>query len=480
MSMLKPIDRKDIMTDEKFIIAEIKRFYASDQYRTMVQGLDYFLGNHDILKRKRTVIGDDGDLIEVENLPNNRLVDNQYRKMVKQKVNYLLGKPLTYQAENEIYVKHIKDIFDKRFQRLLKNIGKDVLNCGIAWCFVYYDESGNFKLKKFSPLEVIPEWKDSEHTELDMIIRTYKMLEYKDIDTTEEVTKVEVYTLKGVDFYILEGDRLIPEEPYHRNYLTMGNTELNWDRIPFIAFKFNEEETPLIKQVKSLQDALNLVLSNFGNAMEEDVRNTVMVLVNYDGEDLGKFRRNLATYGAVKVRSIDGVSGDLKTLQIEVNPENYKTIIAMLKKAIIENAMGYDAKDDRVGANANQMNILSMYSDIDLEANDMETEFQASFEDLLYFTDLYLKLSLNKDFSNDELEIIFDKYLPMNETERIQNILNSSDLSLETRLANHPWVSDVDVEMNRKNQEYEELDSYRKSFIKERRGYDGNRSSQEK
>ena len=37
--------------------------------------------------------------------------------------------------------------------------------------------------------------------------------------------------------------------------------------------------------------------------------------------------------------------------------------------------MGYDAKDDRLSGNPNQMNIQSMYSDIDLDANDMETEF---------------------------------------------------------------------------------------------------------
>ena len=31
------------------------------------------------------------------------------------------------------------------------------------------------------------------------------------------------------------------------------------------------------------------------------------------------------------------------------------------------------------------MNIQSMYSDIDLDANGMETEFQAAFEELLWF-----------------------------------------------------------------------------------------------
>ena len=39
-------------------------------------------------------------------------------------------------------------------------------------------------------------------------------------------------------------------------------------------------------------------------------------------------------------------------------------LLSLLKDAIIENARGYDAKDDRMSGNPNQMNIQSMYSDI--------------------------------------------------------------------------------------------------------------------
>ena len=57
--------------------------------------------------------------------------------------------------------------------------------------------------------------------------------------------------------------------------------------------------------------------------------------------------------------------GGVKTLTVEVNAENYKSILEVFKKALIENARGYDAKDERMSGNPNQMNIQSMYSDID-------------------------------------------------------------------------------------------------------------------
>lgn len=79
-------------------------------------------------------------------------------------------------------------------------------------------------------------------------------------------------------------------------------TGFNWQRVPLIPLKANEQETPLLKRVKSLQDGINVMLSDFENNMQEDARNTILVLKNYDGTNLGEFRKNLATYGAVKVR----------------------------------------------------------------------------------------------------------------------------------------------------------------------------------
>lgn len=104
---------------------------------------------------------------------------------------------------------------------------------------------------------------------------------------------------------------LIPEEPFHEAYFTVdGVHPFNWTRIPLIPFKRDSDEIPLIRNVKSLQDGLNSILSNFENNMEEDARNTILILVNYDGENLGEFRRNLSQYGAVKVRTVDGAAGD--------------------------------------------------------------------------------------------------------------------------------------------------------------------------
>jgi SPP1 family phage portal protein len=453
LNYIVKMNAESIVTDEKFLELEIQRFKNSRKRKEMLDGERYFEGDHDILRRRRTVIGEGGQVVAVDNLPNNRIVDNQYKKMVSQKANYLLGQPISIQTDNEVYGKLLKQIFNKRFMRLLKNLGKDSLNEGIGWLYVYYNEQGQLDLKKFKGHEIIPGWRDAEHTILDYAIRIYEVIAYED-STEKIIEKVEVYEQSGVHYFTLVNGRLIPDNPFFANYLTVGEQSWNWLKIPLIPFKYNSEEIPLIKNIKSLQDGLNLILSNFQNNMEEDARNTILVLINYDGENLGEFRKNLATYGAVKVKTVDGAAGDLKTLQVEVNADNYKAIIEVFKKAIIENAMGYDAKDDRLSGNPNQMNIRSMYSDIDLDANEMETEYQAAFEELLWFINCHFANTGYGDFEGETVEIIFNRDILINESEVIDDINKSSGiLSEETLIANHPWVDDPQKELERKERE---------------------------
>lgn len=444
---------KAVMNDKQFVEREITRFKVSKRRKAMLDGDRYFRGKQDILARKRTMIGADGELVEVDNIPNNRVIDNQYRKMVNQKANYLLGQPITFQGDNDQYIEAVKQIFNKRFMRLLKNMGKDALNEGIVWILPTYDEDGEFVLKKIQGHEIIPGWKDADHTVLEYAIRVYALVDYSG-ESERIIEKVEVYDETGIYYFQLDGGHLTPEDPYHQPYLMYGDIPYNWSKIPLIPFKRDSEEIPLITCCKSLQDGLNLILSNFQNNMEEDARNTILILVNYDGENLGEFRKNLSTYGAVKVKTVDGAAGDLKTLQVEVNAENYKAILEIFKKAIIENCMGYDAKDERLNGNPNQMNIQSMYSDIDLDANDMETEFQASFEELLWFVNCHLANTGVGDFEGEDLEIIFNRDILINESEAIDNVMKSVGLlSDETLIAQHPWVDDPQDELKKKEEE---------------------------
>lgn len=437
------------MTEKQFLEKEIQQWLQSPERRWQILGAQYYRCNQDIDNKLRQVIGKDGILTTVANLPNNKLMDNRYAFLVDQKANYLLAKPLDAKADNEQAQDIIDQIFGAHFRRTLKNIGKDSLTGGISYLFPYIDNN-ELRFKRFHSYEILPFWADEEHTKLDAFLRMYPQEVYEG-QTKKIVQRVEWYKPEGIQKFIYESGTLKSDSEDITPYFVINNAEGDsspqpyiWGKVPLVAFKANSEELPLIKRVKSLQDALNTLYSTFMDNMQEDPRNTILIIRNYDGENLGEFRQKLAQYGAVKVRDEGGVDA----LNVNVSSDNYKTIIDIIRKAIIDNGRGLDTKDDRLASGApNQMNIRSMYNDIDLDADDMEMEFQAGLEQLIEFVNQF-----NAGFGRPTtlVQFIFNRDTMTNETDTINNCRASTGIiSEETILANHPWVKNSKEEMDR-------------------------------
>lgn len=466
------MDRVDIEFFEK----ELTKWRYSPQRMMMLDGERYYLNDHDILKRERMVIGEGGKLEKVDNLPNNRILDNQYKKMVNQKANYLLSKPITFECENQAFADALDEVFNRDFLNKIKNGGIDALNGGLFWLYPYYDENGAFKFMRFKPYEILPFWRDSEHTDLDAAARMYRVHGYDENGRERDWVKVEIFMRDSIERFDFTNGHLVPDvENPVGYYAYIGDQGYSWEKngkkiVPLIAFKYNPFETPLIKSVKGLQDALNLMHSDLMNNMQEDNRNTVLVIKNYDGQDLGEFRRNLSAFGAVKVRTVDGADGGIEALKVDVNATNYELVLKTIKKAIIENAMGYDAKDDRMGSNANMMNLRSMYADIDLDADSMEAEFQASFEQLLFFVKSYLSATGKGNFENEKVVITFNRDIIVNETEIIDNLVKLGvKLPNELLVSQVPFVDNVDEVMEKlKAEEETEMNRMYKNAFNEK------------
>lgn len=457
--MIIAASNNENLSDKQYLESRIVNWLASEERQLQLTGERYYLGEHDILQKKRTVLGQNGEVEEVHNLPNNKRIDNQYAKYSDQKNNYILGKPITFKCDDEEYVKKLNKVLGKRFRKTLKDVGIDSINGGIAWLCPYFDAEGELRFQNFPSYEILPFWNDRAHTDLEMAVRLY--LEEKPNARTEwdVIQKVEIYTKDGIDYYTFENNRLVPDVTKPRaSYLKVNGEERNWERIPLIAFKFNGKEIPLIKRCKSLQDAVNEIISSFKDVMEEDTRNTIIVLDNYDGQNLGEFRKNLAQYGAIKVRSADGAKGDVRTLRIEVNYANYESILAIFRTAIKHNCRGYDYSDlNKAAADPNQMNIKSILSDVDIDANDTEIEYQAALEDVLWFVNKHLGVGDDK-----EVEVIFNRDGIINEVD-IMQMLIAAGVRIPNELLLHqvPFINNVEEALDLlKKEEKEALDAY--------------------
>ena len=223
------------MSDLRFLEKEIEKWKRSPVRRNMILAERYYRGDQDILYTPRTIINEKGELEEIKNLPDNRIVDNQYQKAVDQKKNYLLSKPFTITTSDDKYTELLKSILDKKFMRSLKQVAGDSINGGIGYLYPYYNTQGHLCFKRFSNYEVIPFWADEEHTELDCFGRIFQLDGYEgECEKTYEF--FELYSKSGVDRYQLDGGHLIPDVLHSSgaHYLVeQRNLDGSWVGIPY-------------------------------------------------------------------------------------------------------------------------------------------------------------------------------------------------------------------------------------------------------
>lgn len=443
------------LTDNK-VLKLIQDFEKSPERKLMITGEQYYCVDNDIKNRRLMKKMSDGNVVEETYKANNKLAHAKYKNQVDEKIAYLLSKPVTYQTDAEdsdnSYVDKLKDILGKHFQYQLSSLGYEASNKGIAWLQVYIDSQGEFKTMVIPSEQCIPLWKDRTHTELDTMIRVYPTTVWE-YDTKKTITNVEVWTEEGVTYYRLEGQLLIAD--FDRNndnggpiaHYKSDDTWYSWGKVPFVPFKNNRIEKPDIKFVKSLVDGYDLSRSEAANYVEE-VKNLIFVLKGYGGQDISKFMQQLNEDRAIPIDDAEDGGVDTLTPQMDITAlrEHYE----QLKRDITEDGQSVSKDLDKFGNAPSGVALKFMYSGLDLKCNLMETEFKMGFEMLLYFVDLYLQITGQGAFENIEVELVFNRDITINESEIIQNCDNSKGMvSDETILSHHPYVSDVEDELER-------------------------------
>ena len=357
-------------------------------------------------------------------------------------------------------------------------MGQSAVPFGLAWLQVYYNSSGELKFKHIPSHEVIPFWRDSEHRELDAVIRYYVVNVYNDEGTSREVTKIEYYTEEGV-WYYEKDENGISVDPKHSVYpqpnffVNVEDTELKqvqdtdeeieefptmWSKIPFVAFKYNHYEVSLLQWVRSLIDEYDQITSELSNNIK-DFPNSFKVVKGYSGEDEDAFNVRLATSRTAFLTSDEG--SDMKVLTMPLDYEGVRTVSERLRKDIYDGGKGLDPQEANFG-HASGVAIRYRYLGLVQDCMAMGNEFQEALEKLLYFIDIDIRMKGGEDYSKERVDFIFNTDAIMNETETITNIRNSVGIiSDETLVAMHPYTTDAQAEFERlKLQREEQMEQF--------------------
>lgn len=442
--------RKSTLSQEDILKIYLDEWLQSRQRGMMLKGQAYYSNDNDINSRKRMAIGSDGQLVEDKKLTNSRLAHAFTKKLVDQKTQYLFGLPMSLQCKNEQYAVILNDYFGKPMLKKLKNIGKEAINKGIAWMQAYISAEGDLCFKKIPAEQVIPIWVDDDHEELSAVIRVYNVEEYEG-RTKKEVTKAEYWSREGVTYYTLYSGRLLPDvERESGAHFRMQQGEkvqgMNFTQVPFIYFRYNEEEQPLLKFIKPLIDDYDLLSSDDSNNIL-DSPNATLILKGYGGENLGEFRQNLAVFKAIKIDGDKETQGGVEPLNVPINTAEVQIHLQQTRKDLYETGRGVDTQSEKLGT-ASGVALKFVYADLDLDCNGLETECQSSFKRMRFFIDTYLQITGQGDYTGEDVTFIMNRDGIINETDAITNCKNSMGIiSEQTIVANHPFVTDVDQEL---------------------------------
>lgn len=454
---------------DKLVQTVFQEWEHSKERELMLKGIEYYNNDTDIKNKVRyDHCGTTGTIND--KLSNAKMNKNIMRKLTRQKVNTLLGKPYSIKTEDELYKELLEDkYFTKYMYRKIFNTCKEAIKEGINWLNVYYDENGELQFRRVPGNQVRVFWADREHTKIAQLIHYYEIVVYKGSESYT-CTYADYYSQNGVIHYIKEDEGFVrdSERPVEEGNFTLmvpqteeikndkgevvevtykldenGNIifepqQMVWERIPWIPLKYNEEETSLLKYIKAHQDYYEKVFSAAVDVVI-DIPNAIKYFKGYAGADLAELTKAIAEYRAILVDP-DGDVGEVTT---EFNIDVFDKILDRIRKDAYEDGGGVDMQSDKTGDKSG-VGLKFLYSDLDLDLEELEQEMDVFFEWMLWFIDYDIRMKEGKDYEEVEVTFAFNKTNIMNESELITMINSSRDMIPdEILLPKHPFVEDV-------------------------------------
>ena len=482
----------------------IKQFLRDDAIsplkKQMEIGERYFNGKHDICYKKlneytiRDFKTKNGQKIYTEKtieVPNRSLVKVAHRyhwKLVKQKRDYAVGKPITITYEpiveqelneeqkkavekiNKKIVDKFWNILDIGFDNFLRQTIVDMSNKVFETWFIYYDEQGNFKYTIINSKEIIPIYDTKTQKILTDILHTYKI-----IDNDKKKIYVEWATSENTKYFIEEKNEITQTEEYlldvsrinpepHWVTQTMFNGQLvktqehSWGKVPYIIIKNNEEMQTDLEPTKNLIDAYDLINSNFINTIE-DLKEFIYKINGYGAEDLTELVERIKIMGIVRNNDATG-SIDIATIPFPF--EARQAILKLLEEKIYEFGRGVNTnRTELIGQAPSGISLEFLYADLDSKADDCINSLRQGLYELFWFIAEHLKRlgEIPQDLDIFDFRFTFNKSRIFNAVEQIQSLNNDTMISLRTKLENHPLIDDVEQELQR-IQDEENIDEY--------------------
>ncbi|MFD2704227.1 phage portal protein [Salibacterium lacus] len=418
----------------------------------MEEGVRYYFLQNDILKREMYKYDDNGNPSVDKEATNNTLPSGWHKLLVDQKTAYLVGDEITIGGDDETAIEVTQEMLGDEFHDIMPELSKNASNKGREWLHVYVDEDGALDYMRVPAQEGIPIYDNNKRQNLEAFIRYYKV--------DEDTMKIKFYDRDQCTHYenvngqvVLDATEPVNPEPHFQYVSQNESTGLGWGEVPFIEFANNEERFSDLILYKKYIDAYDWVMSDTTNSLQ-DVQDVFYLIRGYESTNLDSFVDNIRRYKAAKV----GDEGGIEPIQAEVPITSIDSQLDRFIRNIYHYGMGVDTDVDKFGNAPSGVSLKNLYQYLDMKADIMERKFTKSLRRLVWFIAEYQTVTPEgRPFDYKKVTFTFNKSMLTNEAENVTMAKDSQGMiSQETIMENHPWVTDVQREKERLQNEQDE------------------------
>ena len=394
-------------------------------YTALNKLYDYYKTEHDILDRTMTD----------STKPNNKLVNPYGNYITDMMCGYFMGVPVTYNSDIDELADKIQDIFNQNDEQAENaELAKYASIYGKTYEYMYLDCDANICFLPLDTREIIPIYKNTLKRELLYVIRYY---DSEDIVTGATTTQVEVYDKDNISYYTKsdKGLSFIESIPHI------------FGQVPIIEYLNNTEELGDFEPVISLIDAYDKMESDSLNDFDL-FADAYLALVGMSGTDSD----DIATMKENRILLLDE-NGAAEWLIKQTNDEHIENMKNRLEKDIHTFSKCPKLTDENFAGTASGISLKYKLMGLENATAKKERAFKKGLQKRLSLITNILNIK-GGNYDYRDIDITFTRNLPVNLLETAQLINNlSGTLSEETLIAQVPFITDVQQELERKKNE---------------------------
>lgn len=382
--------RRVIYTDETEITASNVVDVVRKAFLPHLNNVNEINYLYNYYKGKQPILG---RIKEIRPEINNKIVVNYANEIVSFKVGYLASEPIQYVALSD------KNEAVNSLNRYMYQVGKQAQDqeiiewnhiCGTAYRYV------QAKLPKMvskgeSPFEL---YTLDPRTTLVVYSSTFKRERMAGItytlDENKNIKNFVVYTKNRIFTFTDEAENHCPEVIESKNAL---------GEIPIYEYPANNARLGAFEVVLPLLDAINRCESNRVDGMEQQIQ-SFLKFINCDLDEEGL--ENLARYGAIKLKSIEGAPADVEAVKTDFSQDGAQTSKEDLYNAVLTICgMPVQGNGSSISANNGAILIQNGWSQAEARAKSSETMYKASERQMLS-----LIFNICRTVGKDEIDLV--------------------------------------------------------------------------